>query len=199
MRASVAVSSGAMCTNCDDVQHAVQPSHGTFAARSPRMAATMSVAHAANEPASRSVSSMGSFTRASWRSDAYGIGNYARSLLALAFGFELEFEAFAWWQCEALPLEPLLPLPGVVGVVVDVVAAPPDVGMKIHAPTAPAAIDASAVATTNPLRTCIMSRSLSSMTDTPPGLEPTAPTSEPADDNVRAEEEASALRSPPVV
>jgi len=99
MRASVAVSSGPMCTNCDDVQHAVQPSHGTFAARSPRMAATMSAAHTANEPASRSVSSVGPFTRASWRSDAYGIGNCMLSLLALEFEFELECEfdpPFMW-------------------------------------------------------------------------------------------------------
>jgi hypothetical protein len=52
MRASVSVSSGAMWTNCDDAQHAVQPSHGTSASRSPRSAAWMSTNQDEKSPAS---------------------------------------------------------------------------------------------------------------------------------------------------
>src|SRR3954465_4280501 len=56
MCASVSVSSGSMCTKCEDVQQAVQPSHGTSASRSPRRAACMAVSQAEKSPAARSSS-----------------------------------------------------------------------------------------------------------------------------------------------
>jgi len=58
MWASVSVSSGPMCTNCDEVQHAVQPLHGTSAARSPRIALRVSIIHDEKSPASNSGSSL---------------------------------------------------------------------------------------------------------------------------------------------
>jgi hypothetical protein len=53
MRASVAVSSGAMWTNCDDVQHAVQDPHGTAESPVPRIAPRAAPSHAAKSPAAR--------------------------------------------------------------------------------------------------------------------------------------------------
>lgn len=54
IRASVSVSSGSMWTNCDEVQHAVQPAHGTSDAFSPRIAPCISVTHDAKSPAAKS-------------------------------------------------------------------------------------------------------------------------------------------------
>ena len=54
MWASVADSSGSMRTNCDDVQHAVQPLQGTSLPPSPRSAACMPVSQIEKSPASRS-------------------------------------------------------------------------------------------------------------------------------------------------
>src|SRR3954464_2062738 len=51
MRARVAGSSGAMCTNCDDVQHAVHVPHATSAVPCPRMAVLISPSQAEKGPA----------------------------------------------------------------------------------------------------------------------------------------------------
>ena len=50
MCAIVSTSSGAMWTNCDEVQHAVQPSHGTSASRSLRSAACIPAATTRSRP-----------------------------------------------------------------------------------------------------------------------------------------------------
>ena len=54
MWASVSASSGSMWTNCDDVQQAVQPPHGTSASCSPRRAACIPLSQAEKSPAPRS-------------------------------------------------------------------------------------------------------------------------------------------------
>jgi len=51
MRARVSVSSGATCTNCDERQHTVQPSHGTDASASSCSAASMPASHRKKSPA----------------------------------------------------------------------------------------------------------------------------------------------------
>src|SRR4051812_10875549 len=51
MWASTSVSSGAMGTNCDDVQQAVQVPHGTTDSPAPRMAARISASHDEKSPA----------------------------------------------------------------------------------------------------------------------------------------------------
>src|SRR4051794_2968161 len=56
MRASVSVSSGSTCTNCDDRQHAVHPPHGTSASRSPSSAPRIDSSQAEKFPASSSSS-----------------------------------------------------------------------------------------------------------------------------------------------
>lgn len=53
MCARVSVSSGPMCMNYGDVQHAVQPSHGTSDPHSPRIAACIAASHAENSPAGK--------------------------------------------------------------------------------------------------------------------------------------------------
>src|SRR6202011_1113700 len=50
----VSVSSGPMWMNWDEVQQAVQPSHGTSDPRSPRIAPCISTIQVENSPASRS-------------------------------------------------------------------------------------------------------------------------------------------------
>src|SRR2546426_5820693 len=50
----VSVSSGPMWMNCDEVQQAVQPSHGTSAPCSPRMAPCIATTHEEKSPAARS-------------------------------------------------------------------------------------------------------------------------------------------------
>ena len=57
MWASVSASSGSMGTNCDDVQQAVQPSHGTSEPCSPRIASCTCWSQAEKSPASSSASS----------------------------------------------------------------------------------------------------------------------------------------------
>src|SRR3989442_1110202 len=57
----VSASSEAMWMNCDDVQHAVQPLHGTSESRSWRKAACIPPSHDAKSPAARS-SPSASFT-----------------------------------------------------------------------------------------------------------------------------------------
>ena len=52
MRRSVAVSSGPMWTNCEDVQHAVQRPQGTSPSRSPLIASLIAGTHVTSEPAS---------------------------------------------------------------------------------------------------------------------------------------------------
>ena len=57
MWASVSVSSGAMWTNWDDVQQAVQPAHGTSESWVPARAACIPASQDEKSPASRASSS----------------------------------------------------------------------------------------------------------------------------------------------
>jgi hypothetical protein len=74
MAAIVATSSGAMCTNCPDVQQAVHDPHGTSDSAPVRMESSIMPSHVVKSPASRSAAPSDAFGRVMAQSRVGGAG-----------------------------------------------------------------------------------------------------------------------------